>query len=183
MSQLDEVRVASSCDASWDNMIGDDRVRHCASCDEEVYNLSGMSRDDAEALLVAKGVDVCVRLYRRTGGTLITRDCGTRGRPWSRAAAALGLGALTLGASACVGKRAAPKPRIVAVFDDGDATLRESRAATLYVDGYEIPFGRPRFRYQRRTSRVARRQPAALNAWLRVARSKPRTRTRNTRRG
>jgi hypothetical protein len=145
MSQLDEVRVASPCDASWDSMIGDDRIRHCAGCDKDVYNLSGMSRDDAEALLVAKGVDVCIRLYRRADGTLITRDCGTRSRPWSRAAAALGLAALTLGATACMGKRATPKPRIVSVCDDGDATLRvtlrESRAATLYVDGYEMPFG------------------------------------------
>jgi hypothetical protein len=145
MSQLDEVRIASPCDASWDNMIGDDRVRHCAGCDKDVYNLSGLSRDDAEALLVAKGVDVCIRLYRRTDGTLITRDCGTRSRQWSRAAAALGLAALTLGATACMGKRATPKPRIVGVCDDGDATLRvtlrESRAATLYVDGYEMPFG------------------------------------------
>jgi hypothetical protein len=145
MSQLDEVRVASPCDASWDAMNGDDRVRHCAGCDKDVYNISGMSRDDAEALLVAKGVDVCIRLYRRADGTLITRDCGSRGRPWSRAAAALGLAALTLGATACMGKRAAPKPRIVSVSDDDDATLRvtlrESRAATLYVDGYEMPFG------------------------------------------
>jgi len=145
MTQLDEVRVASPCDASWDDMVGDDRVRHCAGCDKDVYNLSGMTRDDAEALLVAKGVDVCIRLYRRADGTLITRDCGVRSRPWSRAAAALGLAALTLGATACMGKRSASKPRIVEVRDDGDATLRvtlgASRLATLYVDGYQMPFG------------------------------------------
>jgi hypothetical protein len=145
---LDEVRVASPCDAAWDDMVGDDRVRHCAGCDKDVYNLSGLSRADAEALLVAKGVDVCIRFYRRADGTLITRDCGARRAPsrsWSRVAAALGLAALTLGATACMGTRARPKPRIVSASDDGDSTLRvtlrESRAATLYVDGYEMPFG------------------------------------------
>ncbi|HEX4493784.1 MAG TPA: hypothetical protein VH914_21465 [Acidimicrobiia bacterium] len=137
--------MASRCDASWDDMDGDDRVRHCAGCDKDVYNLSGMSRDDAEALLAATGVDVCIRLYRRADGTVITRDCGTRARPWSRAAAAVGLAALTLGATACMGKRATPRPRIVTISDDGDATLRvtlrATHAATLYVDGYELPLG------------------------------------------
>ena len=129
-------------------MVGDDRVRHCKGCDKDVYNLSGMTRADAEALLVERGVDVCIRFYQRADGTLMLRDCEIKRGRASRAAAALGIAALALGATACMGKRATPRPRIMAVgdrADHGDGTLRvslhDSRAATLYVDGYEVPLG------------------------------------------
>jgi len=145
---FDDLRIASPCNASWDDMVGDDRVRHCKGCDKDVYNLSGMTRVDAEALLVARGVDVCIRFYQRADGTLMLRDCEIKRGRTSRIAAAVGIAALALGATACMGKRAMPKPRIVAVgdrVDHGDGTLRvtlhDSRAATLYVDGYEVPLG------------------------------------------
>src|SRR5258706_11446069 len=57
---LDNIRVASPCTAPWDNMVGDDRVRHCARCDKNVYNLSGMTRDEAEMLVAGKHA-LCVR--------------------------------------------------------------------------------------------------------------------------
>src|SRR4051812_47184360 len=37
---LDRITIASPCTASWDDMAGDDRVRFCASCQKDVYNLS-----------------------------------------------------------------------------------------------------------------------------------------------
>src|SRR5262245_27675690 len=51
---LDNLRVASPCSAAWDNMTGDERVRHCGDCDKDVFNLSGMTRDEAEALILQK---------------------------------------------------------------------------------------------------------------------------------
>ncbi|KYF84670.1 hypothetical protein BE17_32220 [Sorangium cellulosum] len=50
---LDSLRVASPCNASWDEMAGDDRVRFCQRCEKNVYNLSEMPRDQAERLVRA----------------------------------------------------------------------------------------------------------------------------------
>ena len=51
---LDNLRIAAPCSASWDRMLGDDRVRHCGDCNKNVYNLSGMTRDEAEALIAGE---------------------------------------------------------------------------------------------------------------------------------
>jgi hypothetical protein len=60
-------------------MVGDARVRFCGSCQLNVYNLSDMSRAEAETLVrQAEGEDgphLCVHFYRRADGTMITRDC------------------------------------------------------------------------------------------------------------
>ena len=40
---LDTLAVASPCPASWDAMEGDDRVRYCPRCRQNVYNLTAMS--------------------------------------------------------------------------------------------------------------------------------------------
>jgi hypothetical protein len=72
---LEDIKIASPCHASWDGMKGDDRVRHCGSCQKNVYDLSNMTRDDAEALLQKTEGRVCVRFYRRSDGTVLTQDC------------------------------------------------------------------------------------------------------------
>lgn len=73
---LDQVRVASPCKADWNEMLGDERVRFCLSCEKNVYNLSSMTKDDAESLLRERlGNDLCVRFYQRADGTILTQDC------------------------------------------------------------------------------------------------------------
>jgi hypothetical protein len=72
---LDEIHVASPCRASWERMRGNDHVRHCAQCDKNVYNLSGMTRAEAEALVRRTEGELCVRFYRRSDGTTLTQDC------------------------------------------------------------------------------------------------------------
>ena len=72
---LDKIKIASPCGANWNEMIGDDRKRHCAECKLNVYNLSDMTKDEAESFLLNSEGRVCLRIYRRTDGTLITRDC------------------------------------------------------------------------------------------------------------
>jgi hypothetical protein len=56
-------------------MDGTDRVRHCQQCGRNVYNLSAMSRHEAEVLMAGAGPLRCVRFYRRRDGTIITDDC------------------------------------------------------------------------------------------------------------
>jgi hypothetical protein len=75
---LDDIGVANPCDADWTAMKGDDRVRHCPSCRLNVYNLSAMTRREAAALITAREGRLCVRMLRRTDGTLITQDCRER---------------------------------------------------------------------------------------------------------
>lgn len=87
---LDQIRVASPCRASWDGMHGNDRVRHCAQCDKNVYNLSGMTRVDAEDLVSRTEGDLCVRFYRRSDGTMLTEDCPIGVAGWRRQALLIG---------------------------------------------------------------------------------------------
>ncbi len=72
---LDSIRVAAPCKASWDDMAGDDRVRHCAGCDKDVFDLSALTRDEAEALIRERVGNLCGRYYQRADGTIITSDC------------------------------------------------------------------------------------------------------------
>jgi hypothetical protein len=75
---LDDIRVAAPCQASWDamtNVSPDGRVRACGDCNKRVYDLSAMTRDEAQSLLVAHEGKLCVRYYRRTDGTILTKDC------------------------------------------------------------------------------------------------------------
>jgi hypothetical protein len=72
---LDNIRVASPCTADWNQMTGDERTRHCGQCRKNVYNLSGMTRDEAEALLRERNGDLCVRYYQRQDGTILLADC------------------------------------------------------------------------------------------------------------
>ena len=72
---LDDVKVATPCPASWDEMTGNDRVRFCGQCNLNVYNLSGMRRVEAERLVASTEGRLCVRYYRRKDGTILTKDC------------------------------------------------------------------------------------------------------------
>jgi hypothetical protein len=73
---LDRVRIAAPCEADWDEMRGDERVRFCQRCSLNVYNLSAMTRREAERLVTrTEGARLCVRFYRRKDGTMLTRSC------------------------------------------------------------------------------------------------------------
>lgn len=72
---LNHVQVAAPCKANWDQMIGSEQMRFCGQCNLNVYNLSGMTRDQAESLIARNEGRLCVRFYRRSDGSIITRDC------------------------------------------------------------------------------------------------------------
>ncbi len=74
-SPLDHVRIAAPCKADWKQMIGTDRVRFCGQCNLNVYNLSSMTRVQAESLIAQTEGRLCVRFYRRTDGSILTRNC------------------------------------------------------------------------------------------------------------
>lgn len=76
MTALEDLEIATPCSASWDDMEGSARVRRCDLCQLNVYNLSEMTRAAAEELVAStEGTRLCVRMFRRVDGTVITQDC------------------------------------------------------------------------------------------------------------
>jgi len=100
LPMLDDIRVASPCHERWDAMTGDEQSRFCGSCKKNVYNLSAMTREAAEALVRSKEGHLCVRYFRRTDGTILTADCpvGVRRKRVQLVAAAGAVTALVAGA-------------------------------------------------------------------------------------
>lgn len=87
------VRATTPCREHWDQMVGDDMVRHCARCGKNVFDLATMRTEEAEALLEREGTDL-VPLRRRRDGRIVAGTCpGSRGR-------ARIVGALTFAAAA-----------------------------------------------------------------------------------
>jgi hypothetical protein len=101
---LENIQVAAPCHADWNKMSGDERSRHCAECDKDVYNLSGMTRLEAETLLLERAGKLCVRYYRRADGTILTADCPVGQKRRRRRRRVI---AATFGAMSAVGAAAA----------------------------------------------------------------------------
>ena len=74
-SPLNTIRVASPCSADWDAMVGNNRERFCGECKLNVFNLSGMTKQEAENLIMNSEGKLCARFYQRKDGTIITKDC------------------------------------------------------------------------------------------------------------
>jgi hypothetical protein len=78
---VDRIEIQTPCSVPWDSMYGDERIRHCGSCRKNVYNIALLTRAQATALIASRE-PVCLRIYRRPDGTVVTNDC------WSRLRAA-----------------------------------------------------------------------------------------------
>jgi hypothetical protein len=72
---LDKIKIASPCSANWDEMYGSERKRFCGECKLNVYNISEMTKDEAENFILRSEGRLCLRIYKRRDGTVITRDC------------------------------------------------------------------------------------------------------------
>jgi hypothetical protein len=145
--ELPNLRLGFACTQRWEDMVGDDRVRACAGCDRPVFNLSEMTRAEAEAVLATRGLTPCVRFYRRPDGTVMTTDCptGVRQAPRRLAVVASSLAAAgsTLAASpAAIANPPAAEGSAAAdddaappeTTDDGSATGSGSATTTITID-------------------------------------------------
>ena len=56
-------------------MQGTSTVKHCQDCNKNVYNLSLLTRAEANNLIIEKEGKLCVQLYKRFDGTVLTADC------------------------------------------------------------------------------------------------------------
>ena len=77
---IDHIRIASPCNARWEDMTGDERARFCGSCRKNVYNLSAMTRMEITTLVREKEGKFCGRFYQRPDGRMLTADCPEGGR-------------------------------------------------------------------------------------------------------
>ena len=91
-----ELHIASPCPADWEKMVGNERVRHCAECNLNVYNLSAMTELQVQELIADnRGKQLCGRFYRRADGTVLTQDCPWSLRALARKVSRLGAAVLT----------------------------------------------------------------------------------------
>jgi hypothetical protein len=74
IANLGTFALASPCTESWAAMKGTDTVRHCERCDLDVYDARKMTVAELEQRF-ATGRRVCLRLWVRFDGTLLTKDC------------------------------------------------------------------------------------------------------------
>jgi hypothetical protein len=100
---LRRIQVASPCTASWEEMLGDDRVRFCNKCSKHVYNLSSMTSDEARAVVHETEGELCARFFRRADGTVLTSDCPEGARRRRRRRLTLYAAAVTAVTAACTG--------------------------------------------------------------------------------
>jgi len=82
-------------------MTGNEEARHCTHCHQNVYNLSELTRAQAEELVRSANARLCLRYLRRADGTMLLRDGAVAYRPTRLIAAGLAALALT-GAGALV---------------------------------------------------------------------------------
>jgi hypothetical protein len=124
---LERVAIASPCSADWDSMTGDDRARFCAQCQKHVYNIAGMTAEEAEAFLRGSGGEACLRIFRRADGTVLTSDCavGVRRRRRRRAVASLAFGSLAAAGALLAYEKTRPPAAVM-----GDVALLPTPART-----------------------------------------------------
>jgi hypothetical protein len=111
---LDELRVAEPCVKSWRAMRGDDQVRHCDHCDQQVFDLSQLTREEAQNLLQRNDGKLCVKFLRRRDGSIVTgaeHDLPRRSR-W-RIAAWVASMFTSMFATGCMGAVAQPREAFV----------------------------------------------------------------------
>jgi hypothetical protein len=72
-----QLRIASPCEEKWESMQGDARVRNCARCALNVFNIKEMTEPEVRALFLKTEGRVCGRIFQRKDGTVLMRDCPT----------------------------------------------------------------------------------------------------------
>ncbi len=73
---LDNLILAFPCPVKWESMTGDERKRFCNQCSKNVYDISDLSRYEAEKLLQSNATEgICIKYYVRPDGKIKTDNC------------------------------------------------------------------------------------------------------------
>jgi hypothetical protein len=79
--KLETLQIPNPCSVGWQNMEGDDKTRFCRACNKPVFNLSAMTRQQAEALLAALRGNLCASLTRNENGMVVTTEALPKSLP------------------------------------------------------------------------------------------------------
>ena len=71
---LENVTVPNPCPISWEQMTGNDEIRHCATCQHKVYNISEMPKRRALKVLNQPENTVCISYYRDDRNRVVTQN-------------------------------------------------------------------------------------------------------------
>lgn len=92
---FDRMIIPAPCDADWDAMIGNERVRFCEHCKLHVTNLSALTRQEAMRLVSRSEGRLCVRFIKRADGSVLTRQVPQTLHQISRRVSRIAAGAFT----------------------------------------------------------------------------------------
>lgn len=92
---FDRMNIPAPCDADWDSMVGNERVRFCEHCKLHVENLSALTRQQAMRLVARSEGRLCVRFVSRPDGQVLTKEIPEKFHHISRRVARMAAGAFT----------------------------------------------------------------------------------------
>ncbi len=92
---LEQIEIPIPCHVPWESMTGDDRIRLCGQCNHAVYQLKNFTREEAERLIASAVDRLCIQLYRRPDGTVVTKNCDPG--PWPQRLFNVGMAAAGAG--------------------------------------------------------------------------------------
>jgi ankyrin repeat protein len=95
LRSLDQVTIPAPCEADWDKMIGNDRVRFCEHCSLHVTDLSSLTRQEGLRLVERSHGRLCVRFIQSSDGKVITRDVPGKLHHIARRVSRIAAGAFT----------------------------------------------------------------------------------------
>ncbi|MDX2107202.1 MAG: hypothetical protein SFY67_12445 [Candidatus Melainabacteria bacterium] len=79
---IDNLILSYHCPVDWNSMDGNERERFCKQCSKSVFNISDLSREQANEYLQQRSNEShCVKFYLRSDGTITTDDCPRILRP------------------------------------------------------------------------------------------------------
>jgi ankyrin repeat protein len=87
--------IPAPCDADWDSMTGNNRVRFCDHCSLHVTNLSGLTRQEAISLVARSEGRLCVRFVKRGGGSVLSKQAPLKLHHIARRVSRIAAGAFT----------------------------------------------------------------------------------------
>ncbi len=92
---FDRMIIPAPCNADWDSMIGNERVRFCEHCSLHVTNLSSLTRPEAMRLVARSEGRLCVRFMKRSDGSIVTKEVAERVHHIARRVSRIAAGAFT----------------------------------------------------------------------------------------
>lgn len=72
---LSKVKIASPCKVPLSEMEDRGNCFHCKSCDLNVYQFSKLTNSEIADLMNDNNEKLCIGIFRREDGTIITKDC------------------------------------------------------------------------------------------------------------